>query len=332
MACTMASTSAASNASLRSSMEVAPSDRPPCAVKSTTGTFGNRERDVIQRISSRSSSRAIRRSTSTRSGGASIALTRAIASAASSAATTEMPCSASKPKSCVRTLRSLPTRTTLGILPFLRFGRHGDAGTVENGVGWRTALHQFQEVLGERGPARLVLVLEIHEHLAGERPDEVCPFRQRSGIVVEAPQTQVTEARCLHRGRRQVLALRDAERRARIAQRRVRLVREPARMTELERRAQISRELVEEIAQERQVRFEVRRELIQHRRQAAAEGAGRIRERLQQIRAVAPPLLVRYPLPRLEREAEPLRHLRRPPLEDLRRGPPVEGVVDLDAV
>src|SRR5205085_8233601 len=31
MACTMASTSAASNASLRSSMEVAPSDLPPCA-------------------------------------------------------------------------------------------------------------------------------------------------------------------------------------------------------------------------------------------------------------------------------------------------------------
>src|SRR3989454_9661261 len=116
-----------------------------------------------------------------------------------------------------RLLRSLPTRTTLGILPFLRFGRHGDAGTVENGVGWRTALHQFQEVLGERGPARFVLVLEIHEHVAGERPDEVCPFRQRSGIVVEAPQTQVTEARRLHRGRRQVLALRDAERRARIA-------------------------------------------------------------------------------------------------------------------
>src|SRR2546426_11069063 len=43
MACTMVSTSAASNASLRSSMKVAPSDPPSCAVKSTTGTFGNRE-------------------------------------------------------------------------------------------------------------------------------------------------------------------------------------------------------------------------------------------------------------------------------------------------
>src|SRR5438445_4615489 len=188
-----------------------------------------------------------------------------------------------------RLLRSLPTRTTPGILRFLRRGRHGDAGTVENGVGWRTALHQFQELLGERGSARFVLVLEIHEHLARERPDEVRPFRQRCGIVVEAPQTQVTEARRLHRGRRQVFALGDAERRAGIAQRRVRFVREPARMTELEGRAQVSRELMEEIAQERQVRFEVRRELIQHRRQAAAPGAGRGPERLREDPAVAPP-------------------------------------------
>src|SRR5439155_25162520 len=94
--------------------------------------------------------------------------------------------------------------TTLGMLPFLRFGRHGDAGTVENGVGWRTALHQFQELLGERGPARFVLVLDIHEHLAGESPDEVVPFSQRSVIVVMSSLNALSYARRLHHWRRQV--------------------------------------------------------------------------------------------------------------------------------
>src|SRR5882672_12517833 len=75
-------------------------------------------------------------------------------------------------------------------------------------------VYERQELPGECRPARFVLVLEIGENVAGMRPREVRPFRQRRGVVVEPAQPQVPEVCGAHRRRDQLIALRDAQRRS----------------------------------------------------------------------------------------------------------------------
>src|SRR5207248_10912587 len=109
----------------------------------------------------------------------------------------------------------------------------------------------------ERRPPRFVLVLEVHERLL-ELLRLRGPPLQRRQIIVQPSQAEISVTRSLFGRRRQLVALRHAQRRSRVAQRRKRLVVEPALMAELERRLEVARELVEEVAQERQIRLEIR--------------------------------------------------------------------------
>ena len=101
-------------------------------------------------------------------------------------------------------------------------------------------------------------------------------------------------------------------------------------MPELERRADVLRQSQQELAQERHVGFEIRRQLVEHRCELRPERPRDFGKRVDELFAVAQPLLVRDPLPRFERETEARWNLRGPALQDLRRRLPVERIVDLD--
>src|ERR1700738_3852208 len=196
---------------------------------------------------------------------------------------------------------------------------------------WHGGLRERLELKSERGPARLVLVLEEHEHVLGEAcaRDLLRPARQARRVIVLAAEPEVSERGGAHQRNRGFLGLRHAEGAARRAQRREDLVVEPGGVAELESGAQAGRQEREKLAQQWKILLQIWRQLIQDRPRPLAQLARRGGEHAQELAAVAQPLLVGDALPGLEREAEPPGHLRGPASHRLRRGLAVEGGVDL---
>ena len=140
---------------------------------------------------------------------------------------------------------------------------------------------------GELRPLPCFFVLEVDEHVAaraGLARDGVGPALDvvRRVAFVAQPEIRVVGGDA-HR-RRQLLAVGDAQRQVPRRQPLEHLVVEPRRVTELERRADARRQLVEKRVEQREVLLQVRRQLEQQRAELVAERAGDVAERLRRAR------------------------------------------------
>src|SRR5437867_7721619 len=101
-------------------------------------------------------------------------------------------------------------------------------------------------------------------------------------------------------------------------------------MPELESSTELWRQLGEKAVEDRQIFFQVRRQLEEHGAELVPERSGNRAERPDQIAGVLQTIVVRNTSGRLQRELIRGRRLVGPSTRQLLVGHPVEGVVDLD--
>src|SRR5207248_2518726 len=194
------------------------------------------------------------------------------------------------------------------------------------------SIESARERSGELRTLGLVLVLEERGDLAG-KPGAAHPGGPVVEIglgIVQSPQAQVAEGSGAHAGSREVFDLGDAKRRSGPLERPEGLVREPARVAELERGGNVAGKLLEELREEGVVALQVGRKLVEDGTQFRSERARRIAEGGDHRARLAQPRVMGDALPRLEREPESFRNLRGPPADQLLRRVAAEGVIDLD--
>src|SRR5689334_8696715 len=119
---------------------------------------------------------------------------------------------------------------------------------------WRRngTLHQaVEERAGERGAAPRLLVLEVNVHPlpAGGTADAPCPRVHVRIGVVGASEAEIPEGSGRDRGRAQTFAVRDAKCGPVLGEERVRRIREPAFVPELEGWLEARRQRREEVGE-----------------------------------------------------------------------------------
>src|SRR5262249_2373696 len=153
----------------------------------------------------------------------------------------------------------------------------------------RSAPEAREERTGERRAAAALLVFEVG---IDPLPAARLAHARRPGVevsvrVVRAAQAQVAEGRSRHEGRRQRLAVRDAERGVVPGEGGVGLIAEPARVAELEGRREAGRQLLEKGREPLDVEAEVGRQLEEQGPELLAERGGELAEALDRLPGVA---------------------------------------------